>query len=51
MKKTFKLILALMLALFVFVSCDNKTEEPIKTAKDYLAGRTIATSLDVYLYR
>ena len=45
MKKTFKLILALMLVLFVFVSCENKPEETIKTAKDFLAGKSIATSL------
>ena len=45
MKKTCKLILALMLALFVFVSCENKPEETIKTAKDYLAGKTIVAAL------
>ena len=51
MKKTFKLILVAMLALFVFASCENKASEEtkVKTAKDYLAGRTIITSLE-YTY-
>ena len=45
MKKTFQLILSLMLILIVFVSCENKPEETIKTAKDYLAGKSLVTTL------
>ena len=49
MKKTFKLVLAAMLALLVFVSCENKTDVSNKTALDYLAGKSIATSLELNL--
>ena len=41
MKKTFKLVLAAMLALLVFVSCENKTDVSNKTALDYLGRRNI----------
>ena len=49
MKKTLKLVLALMLALFVFVSCENKApEEPKeKTLQDYLAGKSIYVSVEM----